>query len=82
MSAIFYVPIAANYNWRFGADVGLGGAMFIDGVVVAYNWFDMWWAGSWANTAQSLQTNVALSVGYHSIEIFGAEDCCDGAQGF
>lgn len=71
---------AGPWNFRFGVDFGRGGAVFIDGVAVATNPNDMWWAGSYANASQAFELSSLLTTGNHVIQVYGLESCCDGTQ--
>lgn len=73
---------AGVFSFRFGADFGGGGAVFLDGTQVAYSKNDMWWANTYNNPAQFLAFTSTLSAGAHTIEVFGLDSCCGGdAQG-
>lgn len=73
---------AGAFQFRFGVDFGNGGAVFLDGVQVAYSSTDMWWGNAYTNTAQFLAFTSTLAAGAHTIEVFGLDSCCDGgAQG-
>jgi len=37
---------------------------------------DVWWAGNWDN---ALKLEKTFEKGSHTIIIYGAENCCDGA---
>lgn len=76
----FNATTAGAWNFRFGVDFGLGGAVFLDGVAVAYNANDMWWAGSYADPSQFFSLAAILATGNHHIDVYGLEHCCDGAQ--
>lgn len=55
--------------------------MILDGAVLQERWTNMWWAGSWNTASQYLTGTSALSsTQVHTLEIYGGEDCCDGAQ--
>jgi hypothetical protein len=72
---------AGNWGLRAGVDFGNGGAIFLDGVALAFNANDMWWAGSYANTAGTFDFSpVAIGAGNHTLQLFGLENCCDGGQ--
>lgn len=79
--AIDFNAIAAGaWNFRFGVDFGFGGAVFLDGVSVAYNSNDMWWNGSYIDPSQFFSVSAMLATGNHHIDVYGLEHCCDGAQ--
>lgn len=70
---------AGVWQFRYGADFGLGGGLYVDDVALDEKWNDdLWWANNWNNTAEILQGSINLSAGYHSIRIIGFEGCCDG----
>lgn len=78
----FSVASASAYSFRFGVDFGNGGAVFLDGVQVAYSTTDMWWNNNYNTPSQFLAFTSTLSAGAHTIEVFGLDSCCDGgAQG-
>jgi hypothetical protein len=71
----------ANFDVRIGPDFGKGGAVFLDGALLAVNTDDLWWSGSYANAAEIFQFNdLVLTAGNHRLAIYGLEACCDGAQ--
>lgn len=82
MKSRFTVTGANSGSWcfRLGADLGGGGAMFVDGAPMTMSSSDLWWDNSWGRTADILQGCKHLSAGEHDIEIYGWEGCCDGAQ--
>ena len=69
-----------QWGFRYGADFGRGGALYINGVQLEQQWGDnLWWANSWTNASQVLQgTATFSSSGYQKLEVLGFEDCCDG----
>jgi hypothetical protein len=71
---------AGMWNFRTGVDFGYGGALFVDGVALAYNAHDMWWNNSYATTNGSLQGALNLAAGNHVLTVYGLEACCDGGQ--
>lgn len=77
---VFGLTSASNMAFRAGVDFGNGGAVYLDGVAVAYNPYDMWWNGSYGDASQSFQFSSSLSAGNHTLTIYGLEGCCDGPQ--
>jgi len=71
---------AGAWSFQAGVDFDRGGAMFLDGVAVAFNPNNMWWAGDYANTTQTFAATMNLAAGNHTLTIFGLEGCCDGFQ--
>lgn len=85
VSAIINVTAATTGVWgfRYGADFGRGGQLYVSGQALEEDWNDdLWWAGNFANTGETLEGTVDLGVGWHRYEALGFEGCCDGATGF
>lgn len=85
VSAVLNVTAATAGTWgfRYGADFGRGGHLYVSGQSLEEDWNDdLWWAGNYANTAETLQGNIVLTPGWHRYEALGFEGCCDGAVGF
>lgn len=78
----FEVASGESGNWRFryGADFGWGGGLYVDGVALEEQWDDdLWWSNNWNNNASEvLQGSITLSEGYHKLEIIGGEPGNDG----
>jgi len=69
---------AGTWSFRYGADFGRGGALYVDNVALEEDWNnDLWWNNSWTN-ADVLQGSITLTEGYHKLEVIGFEGCCDG----
>lgn len=75
----FCTPSTQVWDIQFGIDFGLGSVVKLDNQIVSNNRNDMWWAGNWASYTQ-LNVSKSLTEGYHTIEVFGAEGCCDGTS--
>lgn len=85
VSAVLNVTPATTGSWgfRYGADFGRGGHLFVKGQQLEEDWNDnLWWANNYANTAETLEGAITLSEGWHRYEALGFEDCCDGPTGF
>jgi len=68
-----------NWEFRYGADFGKGGGLYVDGNALEEQWRDnLWWANRWNRSNEVLQGNINLTQGYHKLEVLGFEDCCDG----
>lgn len=83
ISAHFSVGASeAGQKWVFlaGPDFGWGGALFIDGNLLAFSNDDLWWDGNINNAAEILKGIVILAAGNHLFEAYGFEPCCDGPQ--
>lgn len=78
-----FTAAADSNTWGFevAPDAGYGGALYLDGVQIAYNPNDLWWGGDWNNTSQIFSaTGLGISAGSHVFEAFWAENCCAGAS--
>jgi len=77
--ALFTVPSSGTWGVRYGADYGLGGGLYVNGIALDERWGDdLWWGGSDWNNSDVLSGTLFLSAGEHKLEIIGAEGCCDG----
>ncbi len=70
-----------DWTFRAGVDFGKGGAIYLDGTAEQSYGSNMWWAGSYTTAGQYFQfTATDLSVGKHTLTLYGLEDCCSGNQ--
>jgi hypothetical protein len=63
-----------NYNFKIPNDFGLGGVSMLDGKTMKVYKKDMWAGGK----ATQLNFAATLNAGLHTLEVYGAEGCCDG----
>ncbi|MEL6244614.1 MAG: CCXG family PEP-CTERM protein [Pseudomonadota bacterium] len=85
ISALIEVTPATEGLWgfRYGADFGHGGHLFVREQELESQWTDdLWWAGNFANTAETLEGSIYLEPGWHRYEALGFEGCCDGPVGW
>lgn len=74
---------AGLWEFRYGGDFGRGGHLYVKGVSLEEQWNDdLWWAGNFANTGETLEGAITLSEGWHRYEALGFEGCCDGPVGW
>lgn len=67
------------WSFRYGADFGWGGGLYVDDVPLEEQWpDDLWWANNWNNSTEVLEGSISLTAGYHKLEVIGGEGCCDG----
>lgn len=67
------------WSFRYGGDFGRGGGLYVNDVVLEESWNDdLWWAYNWNNPAEVFEGSINLTAGYHKLEAFGFEGCCDG----
>ena len=70
---------AGVWQFRYGADFGRGGGLYVDDVPLEESWNDdLWWANNWNNASEVLEGSITLAAGTHSLRILGFEGCCDG----
>lgn len=76
----FGVTAAQAGTWAFDAavDFGKGGALFVDGVAVAFKNSNLYTGG---NASENLFASLNLSAGNHTVALYGLEDCCGGYNG-
>ncbi len=72
---------AGSISFKIGPDFGKGGAVFLNGQLLAASNDDLWWAGNYdaASEVVSLH-NIAIGAGNHQLIVYGLEACCDGLQ--
>lgn len=69
------------WGFRLAPDAGLGGAIYMDNVLLSKDTSDLWWGGAWSNTTELLiASNLTLAVGTHKFDAYWAEVCCNGWQ--
>ena len=77
----FKVTTPGRWRFRAGMDFGRGGGLYINDRMLDENWnTDLWWSQRYSNS-DVLSGSVELNAGYHHIEVFGFEGCCDGPIG-
>jgi MYXO-CTERM domain-containing protein len=70
---------AGAWSFRWGPDLGGGGAILVDGVELASKWgVDLYWMSSFADPSQIIEGTTSLAAGNHTIDLYGFENCCDG----
>ncbi|MEO0465957.1 MAG: CCXG family PEP-CTERM protein [Pseudomonadota bacterium] len=85
ISALIEVTPATTGTWdfRYGADFGRGGHLYVNGVELEAQWNDdLWWANNYNNTAETLEGDIDLTPGWYRYEALGFEGCCDGSVGW
>jgi hypothetical protein len=71
-----------DFSFNLAPDAGLGGALYLDGNLIASSTDDLWWSYDWNNASEILSALVPnLSSGSHVLEGFWGEACCHGGQG-
>lgn len=73
-----------RWEFRYGADFGWGGGLYVDNDPLEEQWNDdLWWGGNgnpsnWDRASEVLQGQKTLQAGYHKLEIIGGEPGADG----
>jgi len=76
----FDVTSANKGTWAFrmGIDFGDGGTLIVDGTPLDTSTSNLWWNGQIDDQSQTLYGSIDLAPGYHTLDVYGFEDCCDG----
>lgn len=70
---------AGVWEFRYGADFGRGGHLYVRETELEQQWNDdLWWANNFINTTETLEGSISLTPGWHRYEALGFEGCCDG----
>ncbi len=70
---------AGSMSIQIGPDFGKGGAVFLDGSLLAATRDDLWWSGNYGATNEIFAlSNIAIGSGNHTLTVYGLEGCCDG----
>lgn len=75
----FVAPTAGLWQFRFGVDFGLGGALYNGSTALAFSSNDLWWSGNWSSGGV-LFGSANLARGNQKITLYGLENCCDGGM--
>jgi hypothetical protein len=68
---------SSTWHFDFGVDFGMGGVIYVDNQLVESHGGDIWWARN-EQHANHLGFTHTFTEGEHTLEIIGAEKCCDG----
>ena len=74
----FNVDFPGDWSFRYGADYGYGGGLYVDGQALDERWDDDLWWGLNFNHPDVLSGTITLDTGLHHLETIGFEGCCDG----
>ena len=70
----------ANWTFDFGLDAGYGAAVYLNGVLVDSRSDDLWWRYNWNHSDVFTVTLADLARGSQVIDIYWAENCCNGSS--
>ena len=74
----FDVTAPTTFDFRAGVDLGGGGTLVLDGTALDTHSNNMWWNYSYSDASQFLAGSASLSAGFHTLTLYGFEDCCSG----
>lgn len=82
----FYADETGTWQFRYGADFGRGGGLYVNGEILEEQWNDdLWWSNNWGNGVSAgnnedeiLRGSIYLTQGYHKLEVLGFEGGNDG----
>jgi hypothetical protein len=74
--------MASSGSWGFdlGLDAGYGAAFYLDDNLVSNRTDNLWWSYNWNNSDVMHVLDNTLASGKHTIELYWAENCCNGAS--
>lgn len=74
--------MASSGSWGFdlGLDAGYGAAFYLDNTLISNRTDNLWWSYNWNNSDVMHVLDNTLTAGDHKIEIYWAENCCNGAS--
>ncbi|OMH25728.1 CCXG family PEP-CTERM protein [Motiliproteus sp. MSK22-1] len=69
-----------NGSWGFeaGLDAGYGAAFYLDGVLIGNRTDNLWWSTDWSHPDVLSVLGNNLNSGPHRLELYWAENCCNG----
>ena len=70
----------ASWIFDFGLDAGYGAAVYLDGVLVNTRTDDLWWSNNWNNSDVFTVALDDLSRQSQVIDVYWAENCCNGSS--
>lgn len=74
-------PDVGLWSFRAAPDFGYGGTMVLDSAALDTRTTDLWWGGAYGATTQILAGSQNLAAGWHTLQVYGFEGCCDGGSG-
>ncbi|MFD2231262.1 CCXG family PEP-CTERM protein [Alkalimarinus sediminis] len=80
MTIDFDMNSAGSWGFDLALDAGYGAAFYLDGNLVSNRTDNLWWAYNWNSSDVMRVLDNTLTAGDHKIEIFWAENCCNGAS--
>lgn len=69
-----------EWSFRFGLDGGYGAAFYMNGSLLSETNEDLWWRRNWENRDVMNLSDLFLETGTHLLEVYWAENCCNGVN--
>jgi len=76
----FDMTSSGSWGFDLGLDAGYGAAFYLDNKLVSNRTDNLWWSYNWNHSDVMHVLDNTLTAGAHSIEIYWAENCCNGAS--
>ncbi|UZE96609.1 CCXG family PEP-CTERM protein [Alkalimarinus alittae] len=80
MTIDFDMVSMGSWGFDLGLDAGYGAAFYLDNTLVSSRTDNLWWAYNWNNSDVMHVLDNTLTAGAHTLEIYWAENCCNGAS--
>jgi len=80
LTAQFSLGSAVTWGFEAGLDAHYGAEIYLDDGLIGDRVDDLWWSGNWANSDVLSALNNGLTAGEHTLELYWAEACCNGAS--
>lgn len=80
MTIEFDMNSSGSWGFDLGLDAGYGAAFYLDDNLVSNRTDNLWWSYNWNNSDVMHVLDNTLTAGDHKIEIYWAENCCNGAS--
>jgi len=74
----FDVASQEVWSFDFGLDAGYGAELFVDGNLIVDRSDDLWWRRNWQHSDVFSLDTYKFTQGSHSLDVYFAENCCDG----
>ena len=78
LAAGFNLGSQSSIGFQFGLDAGYGEALYFDNSLLDTDTSDLWWVYNWGNSDVVSVSINSLSSGYHVLDLYWAEGCCNG----
>jgi hypothetical protein len=66
------------WNFEFGLDAAYGAAIYLNGAEIESSYSNIWWGYNWNKSLKS--GDLAVSSGVNVLEVYWAENCCNGSN--